>query len=257
MPYETISQVDPSAFPEEWYDSATEDHFWMQWRFRALMGLLAHCGANVAAPLKGLDIGCGAGVLQAQIEAATIWTLDGADVNRAALTQNTGGRGRVLLYDIRERRPELAGSYDFITMFDVIEHIAEPVPFIEAAAAHLKPGGMAFINVPALQALYSPYDDAAGHFRRYNRRALARELGAAGFEVTNLRYWGGSLLPILALRSLMLRFVRQDRDIIRLGFAPPSAAIHARLVALMRTEMAIAPRPWLGTSLLASALKHP
>lgn len=33
------------------------------------------------------------------------------------------------------------GGYDIITLFEVIEHIRHPTPFLESCLAHLKPGG--------------------------------------------------------------------------------------------------------------------
>jgi SAM-dependent methyltransferase len=256
MKFEVLSQVAATPFPADWYDNASEDHFWIQWRFCALHDLLREQAVPTTMPLVGLDIGCGGGVLQTQIERTTAWIVDGADVNREALARSRGVRGRTMLYNIHDRRPELCERYDFLLLFDVIEHIEEPISFLESATVHLKAGGLVIVNVPAIQQLYSAYDRVAGHFRRYSRSSLTRTLADAGLELRTVRYWGGSLVPLLALRSLLLRLRRRNSDdVIRFGFAPSAPWINSALLAMMRYEMALMRRPRLGTSLMAMAVK--
>ena len=119
----------------------------------------------------------------------------------------------------------------------------------------MKPGGIVIVNVPALRALYSAYDEAVGHFRRYDRAGLSRTLTDAGLELRAVHYWGGTMLPLLLLRSLMLRLRRPDKDVVRLGFAPPGSWVNHGLLGMMRVETAVMPWPWLGTSVMAIAVK--
>jgi hypothetical protein len=51
--------------------------------------------------------------------------------------------------------------FDTILYIDVLEHIED-----------LRPGGRLIVLAPAYQALYSPFDEAIGHYRRYDRRNL-------------------------------------------------------------------------------------
>jgi hypothetical protein len=44
----------------------------------------------------------------------------------------------------------------------------------QAAAKHLKPGGKLIILSPAHQWLFTPFDKAIGHFRRYSRTSLSK-----------------------------------------------------------------------------------
>ena len=50
--------------------------------------------------------------------------------------------------------------------------MAEDKEEIERASALLNKGGKLIILVPAHQYLYSPFDKAIGHFRRYNKKRL-------------------------------------------------------------------------------------
>lgn len=62
--------------------------------------------------------------------------------------------------------------FDTIIYIDVIEHIENDIREIDRASSLLKPGGHLIILVPAHQYLFSPFDKAIGHFRRYNKKRL-------------------------------------------------------------------------------------
>src|SRR2546423_9247134 len=194
--FEVLSKTESPPFPTEWYDFSSETHFWIRWRFEAFRMLLRDNGLLVEPGQRGLDVGCGTGIIQRQLQSGLGWHVDGCDLNSEALTRNWTPDARIMLYNVFDRTIALRETYDYLVMFDVLEHIQEPVPFLEAALHSLKPGGIVFINVPALPSLFSRYDVAAGHFRRYTRSALADELQRAGIEITETRYWGLSLVLI-------------------------------------------------------------
>jgi SAM-dependent methyltransferase len=62
--------------------------------------------------------------------------------------------------------------YDTILYMDVLEHIADDRGELARAASRLKPGGHLVVLAPAHQWLYTPFDEAIGHYRRYTKRAL-------------------------------------------------------------------------------------
>lgn len=65
-----------------------------------------------------------------------------------------------------------AERYDAILYIDVLEHIEDDRGELHRAAAHLKPGGHIIVLSPAHQFLFTPFDRAIGHFRRYSRSSL-------------------------------------------------------------------------------------
>ena len=252
---EILSRDEAAAFAEVWYDIASDDHFWMRWRAAALMKALRSAGLDAAAPLTGLDIGSGHGAMRRVLDAQTRWTVDGCDLNKTALDMSAACRGRTLFYNIHDRRPELAGRYDFVLLLDVIEHIADTKAFIQSAMFHLRPGGHVIVNVPALEALSSRYDTVVGHLRRYDKPMLAGALHEAGLDVRLMRYWGMSLVPIALLRKLVVRGIESTDAVTTAGFQPPVRAINGMLAALGAVETTLLARPPLGTSLLAVARK--
>jgi SAM-dependent methyltransferase len=253
---EHVSEVRENPFPDQWYRLTGPDHFWFQWRLTAAVGQIRDVGIPTARALKALEVGCGTGVLRDQLEAVTAWDVDMTDLHLDALRCARRGRGRVLYYDILEQRAGFVAAYDVVILFDVLEHIDATQPFLDAVLNHVKPGGFLLVNVPALGSLFSAYDRAAGHLRRYDRLALAAELAPSRLEIRDMRYWGLSLVPLLALRKLLLSRVGSTDTVIRTGFRPPGQVAHALLKGVMRIETLLAGGGTpMGSSLLLAGRK--
>ena len=248
-PVETRRAAD---FPAEWYDAASESHFWMEWRLQVLLRHLARLGLDRDAELAGLDIGCGHGAFARQLQSATAWRIDGCDVNEDAFAGRAHGNGRFFRYDIFEYRPDLQAKYDLVFLLDVIEHLEEPVGFLDAARFYLKRGGRIVINAPAIPALFSEYDRMVGHLRRYTKSGLVVELSQAALEVETIAHWGLLLVPLAALRKAVSSIVPAE-TVVRRGIVPPGPAADRMLRLMMAAELAAAEDvPW-GASLLAVA----
>jgi 2-polyprenyl-3-methyl-5-hydroxy-6-metoxy-1,4-benzoquinol methylase len=93
-----------------------------------------------------LDVGCSTGfVVEAARNAG--WDAVGTDLNPSAIEF---GRGRRL--DLRAAALEDAGfepgTFDAVSLFDVLEHLLNPVQTLRACARLLRPGGIVFLYVP-------------------------------------------------------------------------------------------------------------
>lgn len=234
---------------ESWYEFATPDHFWMKWRTTLLRRMMEETGVDRGL---GLDIGCGQGVLFRELEAVHDVTIDGCDLNLAALASAYPGRGTVYQYNIFEGNADLVEKYDFALLIDVIEHVDDDASFLRAAARHVKPNGAVLLNVPALAMLYGPYDRAAGHLRRYSRMTLRSALERAGLVPQRISYWGWSMIPLLLLRNLVLKRTPEE-EIIRRGFQPVHPAVNEALGAMGRLELALGSWWPVGSSITAIA----
>jgi SAM-dependent methyltransferase len=62
--------------------------------------------------------------------------------------------------------------FDSILYIDVLEHIEDDRREVLKASRHLKPGGNLIILGPAHQWLFTSFDKAIGHYRRYNKPML-------------------------------------------------------------------------------------
>jgi len=96
------------------------------------------------------------------------------------------------------------GPFDSVIYIDVLEHIEHDRSELERAAAHLAPGGYLVVLSPAHQWLYSEFDRAIGHFRRYNERSL-RALQPEGLVLVRLRYLDSAGAMTSAANRLFLR----------------------------------------------------
>jgi SAM-dependent methyltransferase len=94
--------------------------------------------------------------------------------------------------------------FDTALYIDVLEHIEDDGAELLRVARHIGPGGHIIVLAPAHQWLFTEFDAAIGHHRRYTMRAL-RRIGPPGFAPVRLRYLDSvGLLASLANR-LMLR----------------------------------------------------
>lgn len=62
--------------------------------------------------------------------------------------------------------------FDSILYMDVLEHIEDDRVEVVRAASRLRPGGFLIALSPAHQWLFTPFDRAIGHCRRYTRASL-------------------------------------------------------------------------------------
>lgn len=192
--------------------------------------------------LRVLDVGCSRGNFLAagtrlgfQMEGVEPAANIAAAARAQGLKVHTG-----LLADVALP----AASFDAITLFEVIEHLKEPLPLLRECHRVLKPGGVLVLStgntaswtVAAMQERWDYFDIAkdGGHISFYNPRSIALLGTRAGFsteqiatsrvkfhekgEVARWRYVAGKLaaellnLPArLAGRGHdMLAFLRRD-----------------------------------------------
>jgi SAM-dependent methyltransferase len=76
----------------------------------------------------------------------------------------------ILVGMIRDISPQ--EKFDVILYIDVLEHVKEDQQELILAAQHLRENGVIIVLAPAFPWLYTPFDAAIGHFRRYTRKSL-------------------------------------------------------------------------------------
>lgn len=62
--------------------------------------------------------------------------------------------------------------YDTLLLLDVIEHIADPISFLQTLVSEFPNLSSVIVTVPARQELWSSFDEFYGHFRRYSLKML-------------------------------------------------------------------------------------
>ncbi len=156
-----------------------------------------------------LDIGCGGGLFLAKMKEA------GADVLGIELSDTRAFYAKSKYgFEVIKRPIEDAywrafhGTFDFVTLWDVIEHVNYPLATLRAAAETLKPGGILLIDTPCRDAFYHRFGEFTykisrgkyptflnamysakpfGHKQIFSLAEMKSALEAVGLEVVELK----------------------------------------------------------------------
>lgn len=94
--------------------------------------------------------------------------------------------------------------FDAVLYMDVLEHVEDDKAELALAAQHLKPEGFLIVVAPALQWLFTSFDKAIGHYRRYSKGSL-RMLTPSGLRLESCQYLDSVGLLASAGNRLLLR----------------------------------------------------
>ena len=108
---------------------------------------------------------------------------------------------------------DITESFDAILYLDVLEHIADDRAEIKEALKRLKPGGFLIILVPAHQYLFSEFDEAVGHCRRYSLRTLRNAIGSELITVSERYLDSVGLIASLTNRLLLRQSSPSQRQV--------------------------------------------
>jgi len=95
-------------------------------------------------------------------------------------------------------------KFDTILYIDVLEHIENDRQELETAADFLRPGGRVIVLSPAHQRLFTPFDGAIGHFRRYDRGML-EGISPRGLRRESVFYLDSAGLLLSTANLVLLR----------------------------------------------------
>jgi SAM-dependent methyltransferase len=136
------------------------------------------------------------------------------------------------------------GEIDFLLCQNVLEHIEQDGPAVQAMADTLRPGGHITLLVPAHPRLYGNLDRLYGHHRRYTRERLRSVVDGTGLELDDL--YSFNLLGVLGW--WLNRYRRSP------GISRGSLRVYEALLALWQPIEHRRRPPW-GLSLIAHAHK--
>lgn len=127
-----------------------------------------------------LDVGCGNGnLLRAFSFIRPEWKLSGLELNgrNRLIVEAVCGKGMLhtgRLADVRDK-------FDLITAIHVLEHLDDPLSFLQQTRERLAPGGHVLIQIPLWQ--HNPFDlVVADHCMHYDQVSLVKLLKQAGLK---------------------------------------------------------------------------
>jgi SAM-dependent methyltransferase len=193
---------------------------------RRKLALLRHLPPRIPRSGRLLDVGCAAGFFLS--EARTHYDVQGVELSawssdyardRLGLPVVTG-----TLHDARLP----AEHFDVVTLWDVIEHVPDPVPLLAEAARVLKPGGRLVLTTGDWGSAYAQARGAdwhlmtpPWHLSMFSRATLAQAAQHAGLRVVAWRSEGvaGDGWLWRSKPALLLSRMAGLGDIVRLTLA--------------------------------------
>ncbi len=236
------------------YEKFELSHWWFLARRSIITSFMDRYASRSNAQARWLDVGCGTGVLLDAYKKFTdkmgveLHAESAAAARAKGLRVETSGQA----WDFRS-----FGTFDLITLCDVIEHVEDDRNAVQTASLALKEGGLVLVTVPALMSLWSDHDVVNHHFRRYTRRQLLDLFPADRWEVLRASYFSSFLLPAIWLSRVLKR--RSDGPASATGdlkFGP--RWLDALLHSIFHSEQWILRwcNLWLGSSLILAARKR-
>ncbi len=96
-----------------------------------------------------LDVGCGDGAFL-KVARDAGWRVEGIEFSPEGARRAALRLGRPVALGDLWREPGLRGPFDVITLWHVLEHLADPSVMLRAVRERLRPGGLVVVAVPNL-----------------------------------------------------------------------------------------------------------
>ena len=204
--YGVVSRIGPvkQPFSPKTYAAlgAAEDrHFWFRARSDAIAAAVYRCVRQFPAGYTVLEVGCGTGGVLHRIESVCVegkvsgveLEASGAEASRLRCNCEvvTGS-----IDDLDQER-----RFNLVAAFDVIEHVADDVALLASMASRIVEGGRVLLTVPAHPSLFSYWDVASGHYRRYSKSGLNAAIEAAGLHAEWMTPVFAALVPFAWART--------------------------------------------------------
>lgn len=178
---------------------SVEDEVYVQERRGRELTFIRHLQAleKLSGPAAGrrlLDVGAYIGVF-VEVARDAGWEASGVEPSEWAVTV-ARDRGLPVIAGTQQSEQLVEGSFDVITMWDVIEHVDDPAGELARAYALLKPGGLLAVHTmdvgsPVARLMGSRWPWLMDmHVHYFSRRTLAQMMQKEGFEVVGARAEG-------------------------------------------------------------------
>ncbi|QZH74834.1 MAG: class I SAM-dependent methyltransferase [Erythrobacter sp.] len=153
-----------------------------------------------AKGLRVLDIGCSSGIFLDEARAAGMAPF-GAELSPETATFAREHFGLEVHQGDWRDAGYAEASFDIITLFDVIEHLPDPLGELRAIHRLLKPGGLLLQSTPDIDGLfprlsqklanrldYWPHPEPPHHLFQFSQATLSAMVEKAGFAVGGARH---------------------------------------------------------------------
>lgn len=170
---------------EEFYSlSSVEKNHWFYSGKRAIVRYWIERMGFLQPDLRLIEVGAGTGLFASEMH--SLMKVIALDVNPIALSFIRERNQIPLISAMAEHLPIKPGSVDVITALDVIEHIEDDRDALEGLVNATREGGLIILTVPAYRFLWSEWDVALHHRRRYTYSDILRLLTRLDVDIVHL-----------------------------------------------------------------------
>ena len=178
-------------------ESLDTHHFWFKAKEQYLRFLIKKPESTI------LDIGCGSGRNMASFIKLG-YNVIGIDINEQAVNFCREKGYTVFKANLENEIPDIGCTPDYITAFDFLEHLQRPVILLDNLRKIAGSETQLIITVPSYQSLFSKWDKAMGHVKRYRISRLCDELNKGGWQALRATYIHMlPLVPAIVIRKLI------------------------------------------------------
>ena len=153
---------------------------------------------------KLLDIGCAAGLFLEVMQQYPGWQVEGVEPNKTAAKATSERLGIQVFQGLFEEAHYPDASFDAVTLWDVLEHLYDPIESLKELHRILKPGGLLFVRVPNgasyVRSIFRRYwvgYDLPRHMTIFTPTTLKQAFELTGFNEPIRTYTSGSYLSTL------------------------------------------------------------
>lgn len=205
------------------YEDLGTTHWWLTSKYSILKDILkTHITAKTdLSPM--LDVGCGGGVFLKNLSDISDQQF-GTDINFEILSKEKKNAISATLSNAKHL-PYKSETFSLVTVIDILEHVDDDDLAIQELFRVLRKGGWLLVSVPAFMALFGEHDKLFGHFRRYNKNAIARKITSGGFQIKKITY----IQPLFFLPLLIKRRLLANKDNLLGDFNIPNKMINSFL----------------------------
>lgn len=156
-----------------------------------------------------LDVGCGNGFFLAAAKEESKYCL-GSEISKINIERGRKNTGLPIYSDRLENFPEK--DFDIIVSFDVLEHVENPVEFVQSIKNLLKPKGCIFMYTPNFDSFsikvmgeYSSLIDPTAHVILFNRTSIEKLAELMNMKVAYYATRGMDINSILSYQYHLTR----------------------------------------------------
>lgn len=191
-----------------------------------------------------LEVGCGAGLMLRAFRNQG-WRAVGLERNEELASEARRHNIEVTSKPLSQLDED--GAYDLIILFNVLEHIGEPIPLLRECARLLKPGGRVIIslqNIDCWQAHFAgglwSHLDPPRHLIHFSPKTLRNALISVGLTVSSIRFISLEHDPYGWLESINNRLLPRQNVMTRylMGIDRASALL---VIAFMLSTLLVLP----------------